>query len=37
VSRSIVDAREITAENQETLRRAIEEFKANYTVKGEAA
>src|SRR5262249_7307390 len=33
IGRSIVEAREITAENQEALRQAITEFKANYTAR----
>jgi F-type H+-transporting ATPase subunit alpha len=34
---SIVEAREITAENQEALRRAVTEFKTNFTAKVGAA
>ena len=34
---SIVEAREITAETQEALRRAIAEFKSNFTAKVGAA
>jgi F-type H+-transporting ATPase subunit alpha len=34
---SIIEAREITAENQEALRQAITEFKANFTAKVGAA
>ena len=34
---SIIEAREITAENQEALRRAIAEFKTNFTAKVGAA
>jgi F-type H+-transporting ATPase subunit alpha len=34
---SIIEAREITPETQETLRQAIAEFKSNYTVKAGAA
>jgi len=37
IGRSIVEAREITAENQEALRQAITEFKANFTAKVGAA
>jgi F-type H+-transporting ATPase subunit alpha len=37
VARSILEARELTAETQETLRRAIEEYKASFTAKVEAA
>jgi hypothetical protein len=37
VARSILEAKEITPETQETLRRAVEEFKANFTAKVEAA
>ena len=34
---SIIEAREITAENQEALRQAIAEFKTNFTAKVGAA
>jgi F-type H+-transporting ATPase subunit alpha len=34
---SIIEAREITVENQEALRRAIAEFKTNFTAKVGAA
>src|SRR5467141_3284617 len=37
LGRSIVEAREITAENQEALRRAVAEFKTNFTAKVGAA
>ncbi len=37
IGRSIVEAREITAENQEALRQAITEFKAHFTAKVGAA
>jgi F-type H+-transporting ATPase subunit alpha len=37
LGRSILEAREITAENQEALRQAIAEFKANYTTRVGAA
>jgi F-type H+-transporting ATPase subunit alpha len=34
---SIIEAREITAENQDALRQAIAEFKTNFTTKVGAA
>ena len=37
LSNSIIEAREITPENQEALRRAVTEFKANFTAKVGAA
>jgi len=37
IGRSIVEAREVTAENQDALRQAIAEFKANFTAKVGAA
>lgn len=37
LGRSIVEAREITAENQDALRQAIVEFKTNFTAKVGAA
>jgi F-type H+-transporting ATPase subunit alpha len=37
VAQSILETRELTTETQEPLRRAIEEFKASFTAKAEAA
>ena len=37
LSNSIIEAREITPENQEALRRAVTEFKTNFTAKVGAA
>src|SRR5262249_38831688 len=37
IGRGLVEPREITAENQEALRQAITEFKANYTARVGAA
>jgi F-type H+-transporting ATPase subunit alpha len=37
VARDILEAKEITAETEEVLRRAIDECKANFTAKLEAA
>src|SRR5215510_11430459 len=37
LSNSIIEAREITVDNQEALRRAVTEFKTNFTAKVGAA